>query len=200
MSWLGDLYGSTCSLHTTGAAPVPEIRAVFKESIGCWLAHWRGVRYGPASSGRSVFEYQLHRTLGAAVISRASLLQAPVDKRPHGNGESCRQQEIKELIGRVNLHVRAGNELLICLEERKVLSQRWQVGSLEKKPAKLPFLGSLCLTPCANRPPKSLALPCWANSTVMGEGPQGWLHLGRALSRYSFSSCPNSCVLSRSDR
>lgn len=34
----------------------------------------------------------------------------------------------------------------------------------------------------------------------MEEGPQGWLHLSRALSRYGFSSCPNSCVLSRSDR
>lgn len=104
------------------------------------------MRYGPASCSRSVFEYRLRRTLDAAVTNRASLLQAPVDKHPHGNCESCQQQEIKELIGRVNLHVRAGNELLICLEERKVLSQRWQVGSLEKKPAKLPFLGASLFT------------------------------------------------------
>lgn len=65
-----------------------------------------------------------------------------MDKHPHGNCEPCRQQEIKELIGRVNLHVRDGNELLICLDECKVLSQRWQVGSHGEKPAKLPFQGT----------------------------------------------------------
>lgn len=70
-----------------------------------------------------MFEYQLRRVLDAASINRMVLLQAPMDTRPHGNCEPCRQQEIKELIGRVNLRVRVGNELLICLDEHNVLSR-----------------------------------------------------------------------------
>lgn len=80
-----------------------------------------------------------------------ALLQAPADKHPHGNCEPCQQQEIKELIGRVNLHVRVGNELLICLDECKVLSQRWQVGSHEGKSVKLPFLRTFLFNTSANR-------------------------------------------------
>lgn len=76
-----------------------------------------------------------------------ALLQAPVDKHPHGNCEPCQQQEIKELIGRVNLHVRVGNELLICLDECEVLSQWCQVRSHEAESAKLPFLETFYFTP-----------------------------------------------------
>lgn len=70
-----------------------------------------------------MFEYQLRRVLDAALINRMAPLQAPVDTHPHGNCEPCWQQEIKELIGRVNLRVRVGSELLICLDEHNVLSR-----------------------------------------------------------------------------
>lgn len=83
-----------------------------------------------------------------------------MDKHPHGNCEPCRQQEIKELIGRVNLHVRVGDELLICLDECKVLSQRWQVGSHEKKPAKLPFLGTFLFNTSCKQTAHSLCPRC----------------------------------------
>lgn len=123
-----------------------------------------------------------------------ALLQAPMDKHPHGNCEPCRQQEIKELIGRVNLHVRLGDELLICLVERKVLSQRWQVGSREEKPAKLPFLGTFLfntscqqtsptLCPRRARLPRGVAgagcagcaarVPASANAAAGGRGQRG---------------------------
>lgn len=100
-----------------------------------------------------------------------ALLQAPVDKHPHGSCEPCQQQEIKELIGRVNLHVRVGNELLICLDECKVLSQRWQVGSHEGKPVKLPFLGTFLFNTSANRHLQFFALKC----ETPGWGRRSWL-------------------------
>lgn len=132
-------------------------------------------------------------------------LQAPMDKHPHGNCEPCRQQEIKELIGRVNLHVRVGNELLICLVECKVLSQRWQVGSHEKKPAKLPFLGTFPFNTSCKQTSQILCPPCVSEERVVlltcklpslqTAAQQLWavrwerdrLQLGRALSRCAFS-------------
>lgn len=140
-----------------------------------------------------------------------------MDKHPHGNCKPCRQQEIKELIGRVNLHVRVGDELLICLDECKVLSQRWQVGSHEKKPAKLPFLGTFlfntsCKQTAHSLCPRRARLLCRIrgagcaarvpadDSTAALRRGRARLQRGRAHACYGFSFWSGSLAPSRSHR